>query len=498
MRGAVAGQQLSGKIRMRPARLQFAAFILIALIPPAGGCRKSDSTKPSQAGREHPNVILISIDTLRADHLSTYGYYRRTSPNLDRLAAGSIVFDKAFTPMSHTLPAHISMVTGVHPATHNVLTNGWQYTGSFPTLPERLGQLGYARAGFVSGFPLNRDCGMARGFDVYEDAGRRGQSYIPKIPGDMATARAIKWLRSRPENPIFLFVHYFDAHPPFFITPNSQRPFVVDRPLREHMRALGVAHVDINDIFLQGAIRLNNQSVPDLAAAINEYDNQVHHVDRLIARLLTTLQRRGYLNNALLIVTSDHGEGLGQHGYYSHGLHLYEEQLRVPLIVRRFGGDWPAKRIPSTVSLLDLVPTVLELLGQPEDPQLHGRSLLPLITGTEQAPSARWLLAQRRKFPGDKLQTWGRFASEVPLRAVRGDDNLKYFLEGDGTEQLYDLAADPMEMENLAARRPGDCERLRALLEGMQTRYESAAVEAGEQMDEETMRALRSLGYVGP
>ncbi|UCF34917.1 MAG: sulfatase [Phycisphaerales bacterium] len=479
-------------------RLHLAAIALLALIPSAGGCRKSDPSKPSQAGGQHPNVILISIDTLRADHLSTYGYFRKTSPILDRLAAQSIVFDQAFTPMSHTLPAHVSMVTGMHPATHNVLTNGWQYTGSFPTLAERLGQLGYARAGFVSGFPLNRDCGMARGFDVYEDTGRDEQGHIPKIPGDLATARAIEWLKRRPKSPIFLFLHYFDPHTPFFVPPNTQRPFSVDQPLREYMQALGVADVDINDIFVRGAVQLNYQAVPDLAAAINEYDNQVHHVDRLIGHTLTALGRLGYLRNAFLIVTSDHGEGLGQHHYYSHGLYLYEEQLRVPLIVRRFGGNWPAKRIPSTVSPLDLVPTVLELLGQPEDPQLHGRSLLPLITGTEQAPAGRWLLAQRRKFPGDKLQTWGRFASEMPLRAVRGDDNLKYFLEGDGTEQLYDLATDPLETENLAARRPGDCERLRALLEGLQTRYESAAIEAGEEMDEETMRALRSLGYVGP
>jgi arylsulfatase A-like enzyme len=480
------------------SRLHLAAIALLALIASAGGCRKADPSKPSQAGPEHPNIILISIDTLRADHLSIYGYYRRTSPDLDRLAAESVVFDQAFTPMSHTLPAHVSMVTGVHPATHNVLTNGWQYTGSFPTLAERLGRLGYARAGFVTGFPLNGESGMARGFDVFQDTGRHGQSYIPKIPGDVATMRAIEWLRGRPQKPIFLFVHYFDLHPPFLITPNTQRPFSIDGPLRDHMRALGVAHVDINDIFLPGAIRLNNQPVPDLATAINEYDNQVHHVDRLIALLLTALQRRGYLNKALLIITSDHGEGLGQHRYYSHGLHLYEEQLHVPLIMRRFGGNWPAKRIPSTVSLLDLVPTVLELLGQAEDPQLHGRSLLPLITGTGQAPPGRWLLVQRRKFPGDKLQTWGRFASEVPLRAVRSDESLKYFLAGDGTEQLYDLATDPLEKENLAAHRSGDCARLRTLLEGLQTCYESAAVEAGEQVDEETLRALRSLGYVGP
>lgn len=458
-----------------------------------GSALAETDAKPDQ---RRPDIVLISIDTLRADHLGTYGYFRPTSPNLDRLAAESIVFEKAFTVMSHTLPAHISLMTGVHPATHNVLSNHWKYTGPFVTLARRLKDAGYATGGFVTGFPLKAESGMARGFDVYEDTAGSDGSHLPKMPGEIANQRAAEWLGQKPEGPVFLFIHYFDVHASYHTPPTIALPFKVDAPLLAHMKELKTANVSIEQIS-PSEIKLDGKVISDLPTAVNAYDNQIYHVDVLIARLLDVLKSKGRLNDTLLIILSDHGEGLGQHGYYSHGLYLYEEQLRIPLIVRHFGSDWQAKRVRSAVSLLDIVPTILELLGLPgAPPQLHGRSLLTLMQTQRELPADRWLLAQRRTFSKKNLRTRGSFASNVPLHAVRGDDRLKYLKTGDGTEELYDLLTDPYELTNLARERPQDCSRLRTLLEKTRDRYKVNAADSDKRADEETRRVLKSLGYV--
>lgn len=442
-----------------------------------------------------PNIILISVDTLRADHLSTYGYFRQTSPNLDQLAPDSIVFDKAFTVMSTTLPAHISLVTGIHPAKHNVLSNGWKFNGPFPTLAERLKQAGYSTGGFITGFPLTAESGMGRGFDVYRDTGRQGRRPTPKIPGTLANQRATEWLEQHRQGPVFLFIHYFDVHPPYMTPSSPAPPFGMDEPLAAHMISMRVSGVGMDSIS-PAEIQLDERPIGDLLTAINAYDNQVHHVDAMIADLLHTLEQLGLLDDALVIITADHGEGLGQHGLYSHGLHLYEEQLRIPLIVRYFGSNWTGRRITSAVSLLDVVPTVLELLELPSDPELHGRSLLASMKRQGDTPANRWLLAQRREYSDWVLQKRGRFASKLSLHVLRGDHRLKYLLAGDGTEELYDLEADPLELNNLGNAQLEACSRLRPMLEETLDDYLTDVADAEERLDEETRRALEALGYL--
>lgn len=469
-------------------------FALLALLAICA-CGTGESQEAELAGAAKPNVVLISVDTLRADHLPTYGYFRATAPKLDRLADEGIVFGNAFTVMSHTLPAHVSLMTGVHPLRHGVLTNRDRYAGTFPTLAERLADAGYATAGFVTGFPLHSDSGLARGFDLYRDTGRSGDGLVGKIAGSVANQRVEEWLAAN-RRPFFLFLHYFDVHDPYERPTELELPFEVDTELRAHMKALGIAEVELAST-TPTPLRLDDRPLDDLATAVNAYDNQIFHVDWLIDRLRQLLRERGLLDDTLLIVTSDHGEGLGQHGYYSHGLHLYEEQLRIPLVMSFPGSGWKPARIDAAVSLLDVLPTLLELVDLPAEPTLDGRSLLADIREPDAESSAkRWLLAQRRNFSKRALAVRGRFASREGLFALRGDSPLKYLRTSDGSEELYDLRRDPLERENLARVRSEDVSRLRAVLEGRRDQYRAIAGTSEQRTDEDTLKALRSLGYI--
>ncbi len=439
-----------------------------------------------------PNVVLIVVDTLRADRLSVYGYPRPTTPNLERLADESVVFDDALTVMSHTLPAHVSLLTGVHPTTHQVLSNGWVYEGAWPTLAARLRGAGYATAAFVSGFPLVRRSGLASGFQVYEDVVIGGRNHS-KVEGELTNRRVLRWLRATPPQPFFLMVHYFDTHTPYTWPEPGPLPLPLDAAFQERFERDGLAGLEVRDVKSSG-IAFRGAEI-GLAEAGNVYDNLVLRVDGLIGELLDELRSQALLDDTLLVVTSDHGEGLGQHGYYSHGLHLYEEQLRIPLIVRPpRGAGWQPGRSKAAVSLLDVVPTVLELAGLPARDGLHGRSLSEAAAG-ELPARPRYLVAQRRHFPRRARIARGEFASSTDLHAVRGDGRLKYLRDGSGKEELYDLEADPSELRNLVETRVADAEAFRRRLEERLAALDPGRPVQEPDLDEETRRRLEELGY---
>jgi arylsulfatase A-like enzyme len=441
-----------------------------------------------------PNLVLIVVDTLRADHLSLYGYPRQTTPNLDRLAADGAVFDRAFSVISHTLPAHVSLLTGIHPTGHGVLSNAWQYEGPFPTLAERLREAGYDTAGFVSGLPLDAATGIARGFDRYRDTRDQRGRRRPKVLGTRVTGEAIAWLDDARE-PFFLFLHYFDVHPPYRRAPGAAFPFEVDATLRALMQARGVAGATLDEVS-HFPLTLDRIELT-LAEAINTYDNEIHHVDAMIQQVLDALAARGALANSLLVVTSDHGEGLGQHGYYQHGFHLYEEQLRVPLIVRDFRDPSPRRRFDAPVSLLDVPATLLEAAGLAPAEPAHGDSLLPWLRGTAGASEGeRWVLAQRRVFDEAQLPQHGPFASREPRFALRGSGPLKLVWSPGGPAELYDLAADPGETENLAAARPEERAQLLERMGELRQRYATDAPAADRSVEPELAEQLEALGYV--
>jgi len=478
------------RLLRRSSLIRAAIWMLAATL---GGYGCSDGP-PSASSPVAPNVVMIVVDTLRADHMSLYGYGRATTPTLDRLAQESIVFDNASTVMSHTLPAHISLVTGVHPATHQVLSNGWTYSGPYATLAERLKARGHATAAFVSGFPLARDTGFDRGFELY-DAMPRGRGGMPesKRNGEETNAQVLRWLDDQARQPFFLLVHYFDTHVPYTSPPGGETIFEVDDGLRQHMQEIGAADLVMAQVS-HAPVTLDGVEL-SLVQAVNAYDNQIHRVDRNIGALLDALEERGLLEESLLIVLSDHGEGLGQHRYYSHGLHLYEEQLRIPLILRPpTAFDWKPGRVGAAVSLLDVVPTVLETLGLPEVGLLQGRSLGQAIA--KERTTERGFVSQRRHFSSKNREKRNRFAADTTLHALRGDFPFKYLRSGEGEEELFDLSVDRGETINLAGDRPQELARMRVMLDRLLAERSKVGEVSEQDVDPEIRKALEALGYI--
>ena len=316
------------------------------------------------------------------------------------------------------------------------------------------------------------------------------------MAGELTNRSATDWLKIQADTPFFAFVHYFDTHQPYDTPAEAPPAFVPDAAFESRLRSLGLWESTIDEVS-EKPITLDGRPL-GLAQAINTYDNEILRVDGLIGQLLATLDEMGVSDETLVIFTSDHGEGLGQHDYYSHGLHLYEEQVHVPLLVRppaRWG--WKPHRVGSVASLLDVFPTVLDLAGAEATPGLDGRSLTPEILDQSPADQDRWLLLQRRRFSNRARKNLGRrFTSDQPLHAVRGDGPLKYLRTGDGTEELYDLEADPHEVLNLASDRPVEKERLEALFRELLEERTVGPPAAEPAIDAETRGALEALGYV--
>jgi len=442
------------------------------------------------APETRPNLLLITVDTLRADHVSAYGYHVATTPVLEAVAAQGALFEVAYAPMATTGPSHATLFTSLYPARHGVLTNGVAFSCPEPALSEVLAGRGYDTAAFVSSFVLSRRFAWNRGFARFDDAfTRRDASVVTDtwegVPveggaldqrANRATDKAVAWLAGRAPGgrPFFLWVHYFDPHTPY------------DPP------ASDLAAIPGNDR-------------DPLHAAIRRYDGEIHFADREVGRLLDFLATRPEGKNLLVVIAGDHGEGLMDHGHVHHGLSLYEEDTRVPLIVRFPHRVKPGVRIGDTVELLDVAPTILDLLdvGTGALPA-EGRSLTPLLTGRP-GWTGRDVFLQRRTFPPGANDNW--FAPPwLPRPAghpiVGGMFALRSghwkYIEAPqaGTRELYDLAADPTERRNLAAVRPDVADALHKTITRWLAAVQRGSTPSAPLTDEERAR-LRSLGYIG-
>ncbi len=437
--------------------LALALALVLALVSALGACRPRAEESASgrwrslarDAGIERPHVVLVTIDTLRADALGSYGNRRVETPNLDRLAREGVRFANAATTVPFTLPAHSSMMTGAYPPTHGVRENvGYVLDDRLPTLASILSEAGYATAGFVSAFVLDRRWGIARGFDTFVDefelepSGRANLGSVQR-DGAETVERAAAWLDARPEGPFFLWVHLFDPHDPY----EPPEPF---------------------------ASRY----------ARNPYLGEVAYTDRLVGRLREELERRELLASSLVVVTSDHGEGLGSHREAFHGYFVYDSTVRVPLLVRPPFGPFAGRTVERPVSHVDLLPTVLEAVGLPAPAEAQGRSLLPDLFEMEAGERAVYT---ESLYP---LLHYGW----APLRALRTS---KYKLIEAPRWELYDLVADPEEQSNLADELPDVARRMRKELGELSSKLEAGAAAAPQpELDEETLRQLRALGYV--
>jgi arylsulfatase A-like enzyme len=445
-----------------------------------------------------PNVVLICVDTLRADHSSAYGYPRNTTPGLRRLAEQGVLFETAYAPMAQTAPSMATIFTGNHPATHGLDRNGLPLEERSRTLAEIFREHGYQTTAIVGSFVLDARFGFRQGFDVYQDDfDAEGASVKPgswegeRVPAgfdrraDATTRRAAKWLwveRDR-ERPFFLFLHYFDPHAPYE-APASFRPaFDGSEPTSARSEGTDVSK--------------------PLRLAIRDYDTEVAFTDREIARFLTALDGVGLAASTLVVATADHGEGLLDHGHWLHGLDVYEETMRVPLILRWTGTLPAGVRLSEPVALVDLAPTLLALVGlRSGEPsrRFDGISLVPAMKGRSALDPKRPILLYRRYFERGVVD--GIPVSGDLLGVRRGDLKL---IDGsdDGFDALYDLEQDPREQRNLLPQSAERAAPLRDYLTSWRDHLTSRrdAKGSGEPtrtLSEEERRALEALGYAEP
>lgn len=410
---------------------------------------------------ERPNVLFILVDTLRRDRVTAYGYRRNTTPEIQRrLALPGAVVEEAYSQAPWTLPSVVSFLTGRQPG--ELLSADLTSFGIPPDvvpLAERMGRLGYQTAGFVANPTLHAGAGFGRGFRTYF-APPADIQWMLKHADDL-NARALPWLRASQDRPFFAYVHYIDPHDPY-ANPDTDRlggrsPFLpgYDGPVDG-----GWVHgIYTGQLQLPDPVR----DVPHVRAL---YDAEVSYVDRHIGELLAALDPE-VLANTLVVLTSDHGEELFDHGGWKHGQSLYEEQIHVPLIFRWDGRIRPGTRVKGTVRLVDLVPTLAAAVGMEPDPEWDGVNLLPALTGEGSLPRkaafaqhlASGPLRAAAVLDGKKLMLYNRdepFQPKGPLEAhLYGIDQARF-----RRLELYDLARDPEERRNLL---PGD-ERAAAAL----------------------------------
>ncbi len=425
------------KVSRRAAVLALAAAVAtaIALVLSIPLARPSRRPGP---------LVVISIDTLRADRVGAYGHRAARTPAIDALAREGILFERALSHSPQTLPSHASMLTGRLPFDHGVRDNvGFSLKGAQAgaTLAGALHQLGYRSAGFVSAFVLRPATGIGAGFDHFDaelPPGAPGASMgSVRRDGADTVARAERWLAGQPDGRFFLFVHLYEPHRPWRVPPGFE--------------------------------------------AADRYDAAISYADSLAGRLLRALAGRGFYDDATVVLLSDHGEGLGDHGEEEHGVFLYDESVRVPFVVKTARASRGGTRVPAPIGLADLFPTLIEAAGGRVPPGLDGRSLLPLLEGRP-APAERGVYAEAL-YP---LYHFGW----SPLYSLT-DARYRYVLAP--TPELYDLERDPDERRNLAAARPRVAGAMRQALEA---RIRPAPERPSAVSSEERAR-FEALGYIG-
>ena len=397
----------------------------------------------------HPDVFLITIDTLRADHVHCYGYDRVQTPALDGLSRNGIRFAQAFTPSPITNTSHTSIFTGLLPGMHGVTDFAVPLSASHPTLAQLLKQHTYHTAGFIGAVILDSKMlapGLDRGFDFYDNFPEhpRTKSRWGRVErrGLDVVHRAEKWLSAHPTGPHFVWVHLYDPHDPY------DPPAPYSQIYKDHL-----------------------------------YDGEIAYADSALADFLAFLKNHGWYQNAIIVIVGDHGEGLGEHHEDTHGIFLYDSTVHVPLIFKLPAGASAGKVINAQVRTTDILPTLLDLAGIPTPQQLDGESLKPYFNETNIPPR---IVFGETDYPL-------RFGS-APLTSVRAD-GMK-FIEAPRPE-FYDLHSDAVELNNVYEPWNEQVIQFRGMLKQLHTRESPREISKGA-VGEETLEELKALGYLGP
>ncbi len=388
-------------------------------------------------------IILVSIDTLRADHLPAYGYKKVVTPALDALAADGVVFERAYSHAPQTLPAHAAILSGQLPFETGVRDNvGFTVKSGVRLLPQMLRDRGFTTGGVVSAYVLRKDTGIGQGFDFFdgEMPASSPELSIGQVQRDGMESEQIAehWLDTIGTSRAFLFLHLYEPHKPY--------------------------------------------APPERFAQYAPYDGEIAYADEILGRLVRYLKSHQLYDRSTVVVLSDHGEGLGDHGEQEHGLFVYDEAIHVPLVIKQESNVGAGRRVGSLVQHIDLVPTILDLVKAPGSGHFRGRSLKPVLDGTGTLPELSVYseaLYARYHFGWSELiaLTDGRYRY---IKAPR--------------EELYDLERDSREQANIAGERVQARQALRSALDGIAA---GATIQAPSDIPADARERLQALGYVG-
>lgn len=425
---------------MKPAALVLLALALTPAARPAG------QAAVDRAMAARPNVLLVTLDTTRPDHLGAYGSTKGATPVLDSLARDGVRFANAYCSTPLTLPSHCSILTGAYPLRHKVRNNGAYYLGAGEvTLAERLKERGYSTAAFVASFNTDSRFGLGQGFDVYDDRFLDDEllkAFKSERPADQVADAFLAWLGAKPRDRFFAWIHFFDPHTPY--EPPS--------PFRERFAA-------------------------------DPYDGEIAFMDRELGRIVEALKAKGLLERTLVVLAGDHGESLGEHGEADHGIFIYDATMKVPLILHAPGALPRGKVVDARVRLIDIMPTVLEWAKAGVNPEVQGTSLLPLVEGKGAEDRTCYL---ESFYP---VETFGW--SEL-IGIVEGG---RKFIRAPRSE-LYDLEADPKETKDLSSREARAATALNKRLDEVIRAHVTSTAPGRRTMTGEEEDRLRSLGYV--
>jgi len=436
----------------------FRRFLLIILLAQCASAAtpKTARRAPSSSAKP-PNLILITIDTTRADRMGFLGSKRGLTPNLDALAQQSVIFTRAYAQVPLTTPSHAALLTGTYPQFNHVEDLGMPLRKDLPYLPDLLHQHGYHTAAFIGATildPKGTAPGFDRGFDFYDadfhdtQPGEDRYHSVERRAGDVAD-RALHWLSQHPQGPFFIWLHFFDPHDPYDPPP----------PFKERYAAA-------------------------------PYDGEIAYADSVIGSFMEALRQRGLFQNSVITIAADHGEAFGEHGEERHGMFLYDETVHVPLLLKLPAQKFAGRRVDPRVGLVDIAPSLLQAAGFAAPATMQAHSLFPLVEAAPPAPD------EKEKVPDRAIYSESSYAHRIfgasELRSWRAG---KYLYVQAPKRELYDSSLDPEAVKNLAASAKAVADTLDTQLSDFKRKTSSARTENAK-LDPAQAEKLRALGYM--